>query len=471
MFNTLLHSGWKFTTDEQFIKSRYEMLNISILLSLFALTFGIFNNLLAQNGIIVTIEIAIFILTLGCALLLRAKRAYLLLVTNYLALQFLLFFVSLILFSAPEQMKHLWIFTFPLVIFFFKGSYIWIYWIFTLCILLLMVKVQPFYPSQYTMFQIFYIELVIIIMTAIIYYYDYKISCDHDTITKQNASLNSFSQRLEEEVAQKTQELEESKLKLEVALLQKNSELKSQKEMMILQSRQATMGELFTMIAHQWRQPLSNMSLQIVNRRMENPNMTLKEDHFLESLELSIEYLAETLDNFQTFFRPQSTAQFVEVIDIFQQLYHLVEPRLVFEHITLEYDKQECTLKTFKNDLLQVLLILVNNAIDAYQNSILEQKKIIMTLHAQQQCYITVKDSAGGITSDNIDDIFEPYYSTKNSELQTQKQTLSAQGIGLHIAQLIVTNKLGGTIGVKNVHEGAAFTITLPLQWQGNLHE
>ncbi len=115
-------------------------------------------------------------------------------------------------------------------------------------------------------------------------------------------------------------------------------------------------------------------------------------------------------------------------------------------------------MKGYPNELVQVLLNLINNAKEAFEESF--NKKIeefikIFSYKIDNKCLIIVEDNAGGIPEEIKDKIFEPYFSTKGNV---------GVGLGLYISKLLIEKHMNGKIYLENTDKGARFVIELPLE-------
>jgi len=271
--------------------------------------------------------------------------------------------------------------------------------------------------------------------------------------------LKNFNKELERQVNEKTKELREVNESLEATVQEKIEELIQKDEILTAQSKQAVMGEMISMIAHQWRQPLNTITLQISNIQLkEMMGQELgKEEllHVLEEISNSVVYLSNTIDDFKTYFHPNKEATEVSIGELLQKAIGFIEPRAKEKKILIRLEG-ETTLKAmvYANELIQVVLNILNNAIDAYENVEDEDKEIVVSVEVEQnRLLITITDHAGGISKANIKKIFEPYFSTKGK---------NGTGLGLYMSKMIIEKQFGGTIYVHSQENETCFTIEIP---------
>ncbi len=236
---------------------------------------------------------------------------------------------------------------------------------------------------------------------------------------------------------------------------------KEQEKFLRERSRLAAMGEMTSMIAHQWRQPLTGMGMAINNLLLDIDLHDLDEDRFKENLELvskQISYLSHTIDDFKNFFKPNKKSEIVNINELIDRSCSVISTSLENHNIKIERNyKKLVTISTKKNDLMQIILNLIKNSMDAYiEKNAKERILYICTNSNEKEITITIKDRAGGISPEVIDKIFNPYFSTKDKKNGT--------GLGLYMSKMIIEDHLGGTLFVNSKEDTTTFTLTIPRQ-------
>jgi two-component system CheB/CheR fusion protein len=238
------------------------------------------------------------------------------------------------------------------------------------------------------------------------------------------------------------------------------TEVQRKEELMLAQSRQAAMGDMIGMIAHQWRQPLSVISMVANNLRVNlelNEEISLSEVYKLtDILNEQTQYLSHTIDDFRTFFKPERAKEKVVLCKIYEKLYSMTQKILENNQITLEFTN-ECDIEfyTYPNELMQVLLNLVNNSKDAIKDRNIKNAKVQIGTHILENLLtITLCDNAGGIDKSVIDKLGEPYITTKS---------VNGTGLGIYMSLIIIEKHFGGSMSWKNINSGSCFTIKIPL--------
>jgi C4-dicarboxylate-specific signal transduction histidine kinase len=270
--------------------------------------------------------------------------------------------------------------------------------------------------------------------------------------------LKNFNIELERQVKDKTTQLIKLNESLEIKVEQKLEELRKKDQILEMQSKQAVMGEMISMIAHQWRQPLSNITLQIANLQLKH--MLDKErrckdvDDALGNISDTIIYLSDTVDDFQTYFRPNKEMVTIEIHELFQRALNFVQSRVQDSEIKISIKKDnQIVLKIYINELIQVILNILNNAIDAHNEVKPKEPFIVMSATSDDEyIYISITDNAGGISEEHLVHLFEPYYSTKSK---------NGTGLGLYMSKMIIEKQFGGEIDVQTSNSGSIFIIKI----------
>lgn len=239
-----------------------------------------------------------------------------------------------------------------------------------------------------------------------------------------------------------------------------------QQNILIQQSRLSAMGEMVESLAHQWRQPLNAVNVLTQEIKL-NYKMDMLDHDKMDELSGKIQYyledMSKVIDEFRTFFKPKKSKEKVDIKQVLEKSIGVIKPKLEDNNIKLNF-KIENDLKEEKpfemlalnNELMQAFLNILNNAVDAVLKSSKEDKEIKVILSREKEnLLIKISDTGEGIKKDIMEKIFEPYFTTKENELQ-------GAGLGLYITKNIIEGSLKGTIDVSNFHKGAMFKVVLP---------
>ena len=236
------------------------------------------------------------------------------------------------------------------------------------------------------------------------------------------------------------------------------SDYKEKEKMLLEQSKLAAMGKMISVIAHQWRQPLNaiasiNTRLKI-NVKMNKLNIDLV-DEKTDEINNYLQYMSKTIDDFRNFFEPNKNKEFLTINTVVQDTLKILRDSIESKSFIIEIqEKKLAPIHLFKNELIQVMLNILNNAKDAIEeNNIKDGKITISYFEDEKQQSIHIQDNAGGISNEIINKIFEPYFSTKNKKNGT--------GLGLYICKSIIEKYSNGQLLVSNKNTGALFEIIL----------
>ena len=249
------------------------------------------------------------------------------------------------------------------------------------------------------------------------------------------------------------------------AEVQKNQ---AQNMQMFHQSRLAQMGEMLSMIAHQWRQPLAaiaatsiDMQLKIeletfdLNKESERVSCISYFTKGLGKIDMFTNSLSTTIDDFRNFQNPNKKLSSGTICDTIESALKIIKPMLESQNIIIEekYDEPK-EIEFFANEMAQVLLNILKNALDNFkEKASLNPKIVIKSKNMLSGVVIEICDNGGGIPDAIIDKIFDPYFSTKNEKNGT--------GLGLYMSKIIIEDHHSGKLKVLNSDEGVCFSIEL----------
>jgi signal transduction histidine kinase len=277
------------------------------------------------------------------------------------------------------------------------------------------------------------------------------------SVESKKKKLESFNNELENLVNQKTKELKNLNKELEQRVDEEVRKNREKDEMLLMQSRLASMGEMISNIAHQWRQPLNKISLLINNIRVDKAlGSANNEEKYYKTIELTLKYMSNTIDDFRNFFINQDEIITFDVKDAIKKAVSIVDIAIADKHIKLELSLDDgCTSNGNHSEFSQVIINIINNAKDILVSKKIKNPTISVKLVCNSDSStITIEDNGGGISEEIIHKIFDPYFTTKHKNQGT--------GIGLYMSKTIIEKKMSGNLVVENVPNGAKFVITLP---------
>lgn len=237
-------------------------------------------------------------------------------------------------------------------------------------------------------------------------------------------------------------------------------ELEEQQSMLVEQSKSAAMGEMISMIAHQWRQPLQAVSILIqklpLNKALEGEISDELLNQVVIDIGSQLDYMSKTIDDFRDFFLPDKAEEKIAIIEVVNKSLDFLSFMTKNDSIEVSVDsKTDIEIKVHVNELVQVLINLIKNARDVLIERDIEERKIFIKYYEENDCLvIEIEDNAGGVPEEIISKIFDPYFSTKSNKNGT--------GLGLYMCKTIIEKHSLGLMEVRNSEKGAVFKISLP---------
>jgi len=280
--------------------------------------------------------------------------------------------------------------------------------------------------------------------------------------------LKQANKQLQLAVDEKTKALQNINNNLERAMNEEIKKATSIEKRLYESEKLSSMSDMITNIAHQWRQPLSVISTSATGLLLQQEVHSINEENLKSSLNKinnQAQYLSKTIHDFESLLNTNTDLEILKLSNVISKC-------LSIQKITLNTDNIEVisniddsiVLNTIETELMQSLLNIINNAIDALKKQSIEEKYIfINTYKNNKKAIIEIYDNANGICEGILDKIFEAYFTTKHQAQGT--------GLSLNITYNTIKNSLNGDIKVENFtfnynnnsYTGAKFTICLDL--------
>jgi len=305
---------------------------------------------------------------------------------------------------------------------------------------------------------ILYSAIFIIIIIAIILFIIYKMFKFEKVESLKSKEMNRNLQKINRELEKSEYEVILLNENLEIKVDQEIAKNRQNQEILFQQSKMASMGEMIGNIAHQWRQPLNALSALNVSLSMRYHAGKLSEYDMYKFKNKSndlIQRMSDTIDDFRNFFYPDKSIETFVVDRAIEEAISFISSAYKINNITLiNYTYTDKEIKNHKNELIQVLLNIFNNAKDAIKefnggNGVV----IVDVIELEESLKITIQDNGGGIKQDIIDRVFEPYFTTKFKADGT--------GIGLYMSKMIIEESMHGKLKLENTEDGVLATIEL----------
>ena len=274
--------------------------------------------------------------------------------------------------------------------------------------------------------------------------------------------LEQLNLNLEQKVKEQTKQLKELNKTLEQRVQEEIKKNEEKQKLLFWQSRMASLGQMLANIAHQWRQPLTELNLTLFNMKKASiQNNEKKVDELYKESKTLISSMSSTIDDFTNFFNPQKEKKSFEIKDAINEALIILRKVIELENIHIQIDVPiDYKVIGVSNELSQVVINLIQNSKDAFIQNDITNRTIIITLKEElildkKYALLELKDNAGGISKENIDKIFDPYFTTKYKSQGT--------GLGLFMSKMIIEKSLEGELSHKNCDDGSIFIIKLIL--------
>jgi signal transduction histidine kinase len=363
------------------------------------------------------------------------------------------------------------------------------------------VRLNPFYLLAITTFSIFLAEAFIMFLLSALPPLGHSLEMAFDAflltvlifpmlylfLFKPMISHIELRRKVEEELKEKSKELAELNKNLERRVREEIEKQMEQEQLLVQQSKLATMGEMISAIAHQWRQPINSLGIVIQDLECAYENGQIDKKYIDETVKKTLRlilFMSRTIDDFRAFLKPSRektpfnvklAVKEVLALTSMQLRHHKIFLRLrcgiegcmyssgkkhQIEGVFKTYACENCeqSVLGYPNEFKQVILNIIDNAKDAIlekrkESMEIENGKIAIEIYRENgRIFINIKDNGGGIKEEVLDRIFEPYFTTR---------AVYGTGIGLYISKVIIESHMGGKLYAKNENGSAIFTIAM----------
>jgi len=228
----------------------------------------------------------------------------------------------------------------------------------------------------------------------------------------------------------------------------------------VQQVRFNAIRELLNNIAHQWRQPLNILAANLQNMEMLQEFDELDDEKIRQSIQKSMKLIMQmsaVIDSFHSAFDNNTIDEEFSIHNSVQNALNIIKDTLEAHGITVKLNLNiDSTLIGKQNEFQEVILHLLNNAMDAFKkNDIKDSEITINTEQNNGKAILTIADNASGIDVDTLESVFEPYSTTKFKS--------EGIGMGLFIAKTTIMHHMNGNLELKNLNGGVTCVISLPL--------
>ena len=253
-------------------------------------------------------------------------------------------------------------------------------------------------------------------------------------------------------------------LAYKIKLMQKEG--KSQENLLVQQNKLASMGEMISTIAHQWRQPLSEINgivleIDIDSRKQHLNSETL--DKHLNEIESVTAYMSGTISDFMNFFKHDKKLNYFYISDAIKRAIVLLSSSQKRNHVEISYDIEDSIeLYSYQSELIQALLIILNNSMDAINIKKVVHPIIHLKIEKKgKNLSICIQDNAGGIPLEILDKVYNPYFTTKHE--------FKGTGMGLYILKMLIEKSIHGSVEVLNANGGVLCILLIPISLKSKI--
>lgn len=276
---------------------------------------------------------------------------------------------------------------------------------------------------------------------------------DYERKSSRLDKIIQQSDKQQRQLMQLNEELDSYKKDLELKVEEEIANRKEKEKMLIQQSKLAAMGEMMDAVAHQWRQPIGVLQMR-VNILIEDFEDGIVDSKYLEEFEDSmtsqIDHMMNTLNEFRSFFRPNKSAQTFDIKKTIDKVMLLGKDEFMKYKLNIKINEhQKFVLNGIENELKHLLLNIINNSKDAFEERKIDNREIVINIYGDSK-YFEIEDNAGGIPDSIIKDIFKANVTTKDETKGT--------GIGLYMCSQIA-QKHNATLNAENTDRGVKFTM------------
>jgi signal transduction histidine kinase len=226
-----------------------------------------------------------------------------------------------------------------------------------------------------------------------------------------------------------------------------------------IHTRQAQMGEMISMIAHQWRQPLaiinaltSQLRIKEMLKEDEDPTLIAQ----LSKIEQQSLYLSQTISDYRDFFRPDKPLETILLSDLINHALELIDHTIKSKGVTVRHCVHHPVyVDTYRNELIQVIVSLFKNSFDAFDENAITNRIIQIDIYRDDLYGIlSITDNGGGMTKEILNKIFVPYFTTKNHTEGT--------GLGMYMSRMIIEDHCHGKLDVSSNNNETTINLKLP---------
>lgn len=248
---------------------------------------------------------------------------------------------------------------------------------------------------------------------------------------------------------------------LSLALSQKLTFLKYEKErnerLLISQSGFSAIGRTIGNLSHQWKIPISRLGTLVMQMEAliwkSTDKLKYELEDILRDIRLSLKFMQSSINEFNNFYSNSTQKKEFYLASEIDNIITILGAKILYSNATVEKNiDYKIKMFGYKSAFANTCLIIIDNALDIFKQRNIDNGVIKITLFEEKSnIVLTIQDSGGGVDITPIDKIFDVFVSGKED----------GNGMGLAMVKVLLNERLGGEIKVKNLKDGALFTIRL----------
>ncbi|MDA7818180.1 HAMP domain-containing histidine kinase [Sulfurimonas sp.] len=439
IYKNFIQSGHQFSDNEILLKFQFKILNMMLLVTtVFSFVFATLSFLGVNDIGMIHASMNYILSALVLFLLFKLRTSKSLYnKISYFAYTFTFInFVSALFFVPGDEFRIIWFYLLIMAV--YINGHFKIANIISILSIIIILLANIFYELHISENAIFTSTIGIFILSLMMRSYSKKIyDLDNEVLKHHSYTVENLEHIIEEEIEKR----------------------KKHEHLFMEQSRQAQMGEMISMIAHQWRQPLASISATSIDMqiKIELDKFDLNDEdkkYFTNScsqIDLLVHTLTTTIDDFRNFHKQDKTLVEITFEEIVNKSLNIIKASLNSDNVNISTEfKTDKKIQMFDNEMTQVILNILKNSQDNFQEKKTQDPYIKIVTEDNT---ISISDNGGGIENDILNKIFDPYFSTKSKKNGT--------GLGLYMSKIIVEEHLGGKLRVTNTEEGVCFKIEI----------
>lgn len=265
--------------------------------------------------------------------------------------------------------------------------------------------------------------------------------------------INTALQEKVKEQKELTETLEE-KLTLETLSKEKKEKL------LIHQSRLAGIGKISINMLNECEDSISSLNFILQNINTIHKQIGFKNELVNKSMEQLHKVVSDMHmknEELKNFIKPNEERKEFHLDEIVMKSLEMLEETFMANNIKIDYNfSKSISLFGFPTEFSQVIFNILQNAKDALIERNIDSKRVFISIKKDNEfAYVNIIDNAGGVSFNIIENIFEPYFTTKVHK--------KASGLGLFISKIIIEENMQGKLDFENSGEGAKFIIKIPI--------